>query len=225
MRSFAAIATLASMAVSSALAVPTPVVQERGLIADLISLLGILTGSNSKTSDCAAWLGNDGDYTSEFINNSGEDISVVVWGPAASWVNVNKPYITYDLKNGSSFNVTYSSGISGGWAAVYDDTKLVNGQVSETWGEFTFDGQFSTFDVSREVNMQGRNMTIESSECVSDMDTCVFKCLSGDVCTTGYELVNCATNSQKGAMTGTYNGAASGGCLVGSNNYVKTTFA
>jgi hypothetical protein len=225
MRSFAPLAVLANLALSSALAIP-----KRGLVSDVLSevlsAVGVLTGTNSKTNDgCSAWLGNDGDYTSEFENLSGEDVTLVVWGPAASWVNVNVPLITHTINNGSTLNVTYASGISGGWAAIYNDTKLVNGQISETWGEFTFDGTYSTFDVSPEVNMKGHNMTIESSECKSSMDTCVFQCTNSDTsCWTEYELVNCATGSQKGAMTGTYDGAASGGCLVGDDKYVKVTF-
>lgn len=222
MLSFIPFVVLANLAFSSAAAIP----QKRGLVSDVLSALGALTGTNAASSSagCQAWFGKDGDYTSEFINNSGEDIELVLWGSWASWVNVNKPLINHSLKNGSSVHVSYASGISGGFAAVYSDTKLVNGQVSETWGEFTFDGMYSTFDVSREVNMNGHDMSMETDGCTSDMDTCVFKCLEGTTCMTGYELSNCATGSQDGASYGVYAGAPSGGCLVGSNNHVKTTF-
>lgn len=89
---------------------------------------------------------------------------------------------------------------------------MVNGQISDTWGEGTFNAPYSVVDVSREVNMQGRNMKIVGPQCTSDMNTCVFKCKTGNVCLTGYELVNCATGSQAGANFGWYDGAASGGC-------------
>jgi hypothetical protein len=86
------------------------------------------------------------------------------------------------------------------------------GQISQTWGEYTF-GAFSTVDVSREVNMNGRAMSIKTPNCVSDMNTCVFKCLGGVTsCMTGYELSNCAPGSQAGANYGTSFGAPSGGC-------------
>lgn len=101
---------------------------------------------------------------------------------------------------------------------------MVWGQISETWGEGTFGEQWSTVDVSREVNMNGRPMKIVTPQCVSDMDTCVFKCSNGESsCMYGYSLVNCATGSQPGAGAGSYEGAASGGCTgMGSSAALKT---
>lgn len=220
---FLSLALLGNLALSSAAAIP-----KRGLVSDILEVLGVLTGANADSSSAgkAAWIGNDGDYVAEFENTSGEQVEIIVWGPAASWVNVNVPLITQTLASGSSFNVSVASGTSGGWAAIFSDTTLVDGQVSDTWGEFTFDGEYSTFDVSRLVNMNGHNMSIAATDCVSDMTTCVFTCDSGDSCEFDYSLENCATDSQKGAEYGTYDGAASGGCLVGSsNNYVKTTIS
>ncbi|KAG9695757.1 hypothetical protein KCU95_g238, partial [Aureobasidium melanogenum] len=67
-------------------------------------------------------------------------------------------------------------------------------------------------------------MSIEGAQCVSDMEQCVFTCDSGDSCEFGYTLENCS--SQPGAQSGTYAGAASGGCFVGqNNNFVRTTFS
>lgn len=221
---------MASAAFSNAVAIPAKrdliSTIENTLLADvdaILSALGVLVGTNSKTNDCEAWIGNDGDYINEVTNNSGENVTMVVWGSAGSWVNVNKPLITYPIANGTSMNISFASGASGAWAAIYENTTMVNGQISETWGEYTFDGTYSTFDVSREVNMEGHAMAIETDGCVSNMTTCVFQCLSGTSCWQEYELSNCATGSQKGAEYGTYDGAASGGCLVGSNKKVKTT--
>lgn len=200
---------------------------ETTLLADvdaILTALGVLAGTNSKTDDCDAWIGTGGEYTGEFINDSGENITLVVWGSAGSWVNVDAPLITYPIANGSSLNVSFATGASGAWAAIYSNTTLVNGQIAETWGEFTFDGTYSTFDVSREVNMDGRAMSIETEGCTSNMTTCVFQCLSGTSCWETYELSNCATGSQLGAEYGDYYGAPSGGCLVGSNNAVTVTF-
>lgn len=101
---------------------------------------------------------------------------------------------------------------------------MVNGQISDTWGEGTFVPKYSVVDVSREVNLNGRSMSIVGPTCTSDMNTCVFKCGGGAVtCLTGYELVNCATGSQEGANFGTYNGAPSGGCGgMGDSANLKT---
>jgi hypothetical protein len=115
---------------------------------------------------------------------------------------------------------SYAAGTSGGFSAYYADTQLVNGQVSNTWGEFTFADPYTTFDVSREVNMGGHALSLSGFGCTSNMDTCVFKCTDGsNSCLTAYSLFNCAGGSQPGAGAGTFGGAASGGCtgsLAGS---------
>lgn len=73
--------------------------------------------------------------------------------------------------------------------------------------------------------MSGRGMRIETPKCVSDMETCVFVCDSGETCLTGYSLKNCAAGSQPGAQIGTYAGAASGGCSgMGDKAALKTYF-
>lgn len=105
---------------------------------------------------------------------------------------------------------------------MYSDTSLVNGQIANTWGEFSFNGQYATFDVSREVNMNGHGMNIVGSICHSDMGTCAFQCVGGATsCWQEFALVNCATGSQQGAEYGEYDGKPSGGCLVGDNHHVK----
>jgi hypothetical protein len=217
---------LANLALSSAAAIPKPAaVEERGLLGSLLQTVGCLTGQNAKSASAgkASWIGNDGDYVTEFNNESGEDLVLVMWGSWGSWTNVQAPLITYEIANGSAVNISTVTGTSGGWAALYEDTKMVNGQISNTWGEFTYNGQYSTVDVSRLVNMNGRDMTIEGAQCVSDMKQCVFTCDSGDSCEFGYTLENCS--SQPGAQSGMYAGAASGGCWVGpNNNFVRTTF-
>lgn len=193
------------------------------VLSALLSALSILEGSNADSNTADVWFGNDGDYITEFENDSDEDIVLIVWGPSGSWVNVDSPFITYQMSAGSSVNVSFASGVSGGWSAIYSDTTLSNGQVYNTWGEYTFDGEYSTFDVTRLVNMNGHDLSIVGSECTSDMETCVFTCDSGDSCEYDYTLENC--DSQSGAEDGTYDGADSGGCLVGSDNYVKATFS
>lgn len=194
--------------------------------AGLLTGLGFKSlGLNAVSQGNVPWIGTDGQFTNEFINQSDEDLSMVIWGPMGSWVNAVQPQITVSIPSNSSKTVSFPIGWSGAWAPVYSDTKLVNGQIHDTWGEGTFAPPYSVVDVSREVNMQGRHMSIVGPECTSSMDTCVFKCKDSSAvsCLTGYELVNCATGSQKGANFGFYEGAASGGCGgMGNGANLKT---
>lgn len=192
---------------------------------DILQVIGVLAGANAKASSSGyeAWIGTDGSYTAEFVNKSGEDFILVIWESTKSWIGVDAPLITYPLSDKQTLYVSFTQPTSGAWAAIYSDTTLVQGQISETWGEFTFDDKHSTVDVSREVNMQARGMSIETEGCISNMTTCVFQCTDDAAsCWYDYELVNCATGSQTGAEYGMYAGAASGGCLVGPNKHVQT---
>jgi len=191
-----------------------------------LTALGLLSlGINSATANGQAWLGTDGPYQNEFVNESGEDLILLIWGVAGSWVNAVQPTITASLPAGGSLWVSFADGASGAWTAVYGDTELVNGQASNTWGEFTF-GQWGVVDVSREVNMNGHSMSIVGPTCTTDMDTCVFVCASGDTCWTDYLLLNCDNGSQAGANYGTFDGSPSGGCGgMGASATLKTTFA
>lgn len=183
-------------------------------------------GLNPTKQGNVPWIGNDGQFTNEYINESDEDLILVLWGPAGSWVNAIQPQLTISIPNNSSKTVSFPVGWSGAWAPVYDGTKLVNGQIYETWGEGTFAPPYSVVDVSREVNMAGNSMRIISPKCTSDMDTCVFKCDAAvDQCLTGYSLINCMTGSQEGAYYGFHEGAASGGCGgMGDSANLKTYF-
>jgi hypothetical protein len=181
-------------------------------------------GINGDSSDKGVWLGNDGPYTNEFCNESGEDVVLVVWGPQGSWVNVVQPLITATIANGTSTTVSFASGQTGAWSAIYDDTAMLNGQVSDTWGEYTFSAM-GVVDVSREPNMKGHKMSIVGPTCVSDMERCVFVCPNSDTCMTGYELKNCDPASQPGAQYGLDYGAPSGGCGgLGDGAQLKTYF-
>ncbi|KAK5095676.1 hypothetical protein LTR70_003345 [Exophiala xenobiotica] len=183
-------------------------------------------GLNPTSSGNTPWIGADGQWTNEFINQSGEDLILVLWGPSGSWVNAIQPQLTVSIPANGSKTVSFPNGWSGAWAPVYGDSSLKNGQVYDTWGEGTFSAPYSVVDVSREVNMKGRSMSIVTPQCTTDMDTCVFKCSDDvDQCLTGYELVNCATGSQAGANFGFHNGAASGGCGgMGESAALKTYF-
>lgn len=179
---------------------------------------------NPTSSGNVPWVGTDGQFTNQFLNGANEDLVLVLWGPAGSWVNAVQPQLAISIPRKSSQTVSFPSDWSGAWAPVYNGSSLVNGQIYDTWGEATFDPPYSVVDVSREVNMNGRSMSIVGPTCTSDMDTCVFMCPEGtESCLLGYQLENCATGSQVGANDGVYQGAASGGCGgMGSSANLKT---
>jgi len=196
--------------------------------ADSTKLLSTLAfsalGVNSYANNGGCWIGSDGPYTNTFTNSAGEDLILVIWGPEGSWVNAIQPLVTVSIASGESTVVSFADGAIGAWSAVYSDTPMVNGQISNTWGEYTFSEE-GVVDVSREVNMDGHSMSIVGPSCTSDMDTCVFVCSTGTVCIVDYLLQNCDNGSQPGANYGTYGGYASGGCGgMGSAAALVTTF-
>ena len=159
------------------------------------------------------WVGTDGPYTNTFINTSGQDLILLIWGEQGSWVNVQPPLVMRALAPGGSIVISFLEGTSGAWSTLFNETTLVNGQVFNTWGEYTFAGIDSTVDVSRLVNMHGNDMTIITPACTSNMDTCVFVCRGAGLvsCQYDYELHNCAASG--GGGTGQdFSGAPSGGC-------------
>lgn len=176
-----------------------------------LTSLGALAGLNAVAAGASAWIGTDGTYSSSFTNNAGDAVILVIWGPDGSWVNVGAPLITYSLAPLATVTISFAEGLSGAWSAVYPDTEMVDGQVSNTWGEFTFTPS-GVVDVSREVNMSGHGMVINGPQCTADMDTCVFVCDSGNVCMTDYSLLMCDNGSQEGAQYGLFDGFPSGGC-------------
>lgn len=199
-------------------------------VESVVSKLGLAgSGANAQSSNGQAWLGSGGPYTNTFYNQASEHVVLVVWGSQGSWVNAQVPLITQSIAPGESTLVSFATGFSGAFSAIYSDTELVNGQVSNTWGEATFSGAYSTVDVSREVNMSGHGLEIVTPQCTTNMNTCVFVCNSGNSCEYGYTLQNCAAGSQPGANFGTANYGAgpvdSGGCSgIGESAALKTYF-
>jgi hypothetical protein len=182
-------------------------------------------GINALSEDGGVWIGAGGPFTNEFINSSGEDLILVVWGAGGSWVNVQVPLITVSLPPGGSTTISFAGGESGAWSAVYSDTQLVNGQISNPWGEYTFTAQ-GVVDVSFEPNMDGHPMEIVGPLCTSNKEKCSFQCTGGaTTCEYGYELLNCTPGSQPGAQYGLFDGSPSGGCgwLGATTVALKTT--
>merc|ERR1712169_24552 len=78
------------------------------------SALGVASlGVNSAVSNGQAWLAEDGPYKANMQNNAGEDIVLVCWGVAGSWINVVQPTITASIAAGSSLTVSFADGASG----------------------------------------------------------------------------------------------------------------
>jgi hypothetical protein len=181
---------------------------------------------NAASNNGGIWLGADGPYTNDFHNNSTEPVVLTIWEGATSWVNKYVPAVTVSLAPGASQIVSFANGVSGAFSGVYAATNLVNGQINNTWGEFTFSGIYTTVDVSREVNMLGRGIRVETPQCLTDMTHCVFVCPAGQTtCWTEYELQNCAIGSQVGANYGTSYGMPSGGCSgFGTTGAINTFF-
>lgn len=198
-------------------------------IESAVTKIGICSaGTNANSNNGQAWLGTGGQYTNNFMNNASEAVILVVWGSQGSWVNKITPLITQSISPGESVVVSFANGVSGAFSAIYSDTTLNNGQICNTWGEFTFGGGYSTVDVSREVNMGGHGLEIQTPQCTTNMNTCVFVCPSSNSCEFGYELQNCAIGSQPGANYGTANYGSgpvpSGGCSGIGDSAELTTF-
>jgi len=181
----------------------------------LLSSLGALFGSNPTSSNGQAWIApSGGDYSNCVSNDSGDNIIVTVWGPLGSWINSVAPIITQSLAPGDNVTLQYANGFSGAMSAFYPDTQLINGQLSNTWLEHTFSGDWTTVDVSREVNMAGHSISMTGTgpsgqSCTTDMTTCVFTCINGqDTCweAGSYQLQNCDAANGGGSDAAAMNG-------------------
>ena len=183
-------------------------------------------GVNSYSSNGNIWIGGNGPNTFTFNAKAGEAVTLIVWANPngdfqSSFMNVRQPQVSYSLSDGEQVTVSMANGVSAGWAGLYSGATTLSqyGQIANTWGEVTTGGS-ATVDVSREVNMSGKSMEIAlDSGCVSNMNTCVFQCNSGNTCggSGTYSLVNCASGSQGGASYGISGGNPSGGCQGFSN--------
>ena len=193
------------------------------------------------SSSSAYGIGSGGPFELEFTNNAAEDIILVVWSGynfattvVAMGVCETTPNVTVSLEQGSSTTISFNpdnhadSQISGAFAAIYNST-VINyaGQVGNTWGEFTFstENAFSTLDVSRLIERNGDNMSIQNYKkkggdktCLSDMDTCVFVC-TDSATSCAYTLANCPV----GAAGNTADASGqNGGCAYEGNSGYST---
>lgn len=223
---FASLAAAAPMELETrgTLACGSPVAGLTAGDCNILSNLGVKAmGTSAGTS-----VGTKNPNTWNVQNKSGKSIIIVAWGNQGSWVNAVAPDVTYTLAPGASVTLSTPVGYSGAMSAIYGtDTKLVNGQISNTWLEFTT-GQWGVINVSREVNTKGNTLSAtltstSNQKCTTDFTKCYFSCTgapAGNTCwqpfsaanPTGYQLYNCAGGSQPGAQKGSYAGGDSGGC-------------
>ena len=196
----------------------------------IIKSLGIKgTGINDKSNNGGLWIGDDSPWKTEFTNDGSGDMVVFCWkanGFSGMSLNVNLPAISVGLKQGESVTVSFAPNVPAACAPAFSDTKMANfGGIDNTWYEATF-GNNGAFDVSRNVNMNGNGISAKGSKCVSNMDSCVFKCQdsSASSCETGYTLAGMDSAGCGGGYDAAMDGVG-GGCSVGSDGEtVKVTF-
>lgn len=126
------------------------------------------------------------EFTNEFINTSGESITVVIWNKAysttgsasdaeanlGSCVAPKTPILTFALAHGASQLVAFQENSQIGFCQATSDI-AESGAFGTTWGEVNFLSKGSGYDMSAIMNPNGNNynMTISSAEaaCISDM--------------------------------------------------------
>lgn len=116
------------------------------------------------------------DYTNEFINTSGESMTVVLWNKAydaGNGVEANlgasmapkTPILSFALAPGESQIVAFQENSQIGWCQAVSDI-AESGAFATTWGEMNFVSTGSGYDVSAIMNPNNNNydMTITSAE-------------------------------------------------------------
>jgi hypothetical protein len=202
-------------------------------VQSLAKKLGCKVGKNDKSNNGGIWIGGDSQWKAEFINDKDEDAVVWCWkadGFSGMSINVNVPEVSVGIKPGQSVQVSFAPNVPAACAPAFSDTKLAMfGGLDNTWWEVTF-GEWGAFDVSRNVNMKGSNISAKGSKCVSDMETCVFKCKddSKSSCEAGtdYDLFNCAASNGGGGGYDVVMAGTGGGCNMGaSGEHVKVVLS
>ncbi|KAF2193941.1 hypothetical protein K469DRAFT_709425 [Zopfia rhizophila CBS 207.26] len=200
-------------------------------VSSLLSKMKISgVGQNDKSNNGKMWIGDSSDWKTTFTNDKDEDVVLLCWasnGFTGMTLNVNKPAISISIPSGKSQTISFAPNVPGACAPAYKDTTLANfGGVDNTWFEYTF-GNNGAFDITRNVKMQGNNISAKGSKCTSDMETCVFKCTGGQQsCEKGYDLFNCGASNGGGGGYDPVMQGTGGGCAMGaSGEHVKVTFS
>jgi hypothetical protein len=195
-----------------------------GLVSDVMqgvekiaTKLGCKVGKNDESNNGGIWIGTDSKWKASFTNDHSDDAVLYCWkadGYSGMIIKDNTPEISVGLKAGQSVDISFAENVPSACAPVFADTKLAMfGGVDNTWWEVTF-GQYGAFDVSRNVNMNGNTIASKGSKCVSDMETCVFKCKDSSLasCETGYDLYNCNAAGGGGGGYDVVMQGTGGGC-------------
>jgi hypothetical protein len=200
-------------------------------VASIASVVGTKMGVNSKANNGGIWVGNDGAWGMDVTNNGGEESVFYCWkanGFTGMIIKDNTPDISVGLKAGQTVSLSFAPNVPAACAPAKKSTKLaLFGGLEETWAEVTF-GVDGAFDVSRNVNMNGCNISMVGSKCTSDMDTCVFKCKdsSAKSCTYGYDLMNCGAGSGGGGGYDAVMQGTGGGCAMAHDGErIKVAFS
>ncbi|KAL1610503.1 hypothetical protein SLS60_002172 [Paraconiothyrium brasiliense] len=194
-------------------------------IESLATKLGAQLGVNSETDNGQIWIGGDGKHSATFTNGADKDAMVWCWGKSTMWINANQPVISIKLAAGETQKLSVADGFSGGCGASFDDSDLYMGLLNESILEFTFgSGANGCFDISREINMKGIQLTAKGSKCTSGLDgssnSCTFVCTDSSATRCGSGggdyTIDVGTSTDGPCMVGKdpFTGDASGGCQM-----------
>ncbi|KAI1565358.1 hypothetical protein PtrEW4_008264 [Pyrenophora tritici-repentis] len=193
-------------------------------VQEVAEKLNCKIGKNDKSNNGKIWIGDDSKYTIEFINNKADDAVLYCWasnGYNGMIVTKFEPEISVAVKSGKSVTLSWAADVPSACAPVFSGTTTsIFGGIDNTWLEMNF-GQWGTFDVSRNVNMKGDNISAKGSKCTSDMETCVFVCKNGMAsCEKGsdYTLKNCHSGNGGGGGWDVNVAGVGGGCSMGANS-------
>jgi len=188
-------------------------------VASIANKLGAQIGKNDKSDNGGIWIGGDGAWGMDVTNSGSNDAVFYCWkANGFSGMSINKfvPDVSVGMKAGQTVKLSFAPNVPAACAPATASTALaLFGGLDETWAEVTF-GQNGAFDVSRNVNMNGCNISMKGSKCVSDMNTCVFKCQdeSARSCEKGYNLINCNANNGGGGGYDPIMQGVGGGCAM-----------
>jgi hypothetical protein len=197
-------------------------------VASIANKLGAKIGKNDKSNNGGIWIGDDSAWGMEVTNTGSNEAVYYCWqAKGFDGMSINKwvPDISVGMKPGQKVKLSFAANVPAACAPASAANSLAMfGGVDNTWAEVTF-GQWGAFDVSRNVNMKGCNISMQGSKCLSDMETCVFKCDSGDSCEKGYDLHNCGASNGGGGGYDVKMQGVGGGCAMGSDGeWIKVSF-
>ncbi|PSN75613.1 hypothetical protein BS50DRAFT_644532 [Corynespora cassiicola Philippines] len=202
-------------------------------VEDIVKKLGIVSkGVNDKSNNGGIWIGDDSNWKVEFTNDADKDLVLFCWeakGYTGFSLNVAQPAISVGLKPGEKTTISWAENVPSACSPAFDTTVLdISGACGNTWFEVEFN-EYGTFDISRNVNMNGTPISAKGSKCLSDMDTCVFKCKNGmNKCTWGneYDLFNCgASNGGGGGYDANVQGTGGGCSMAQGSETIKVTLS